>query len=96
MILAGVPIYGTQVAGRKFWQRFRRVILENKFRENKIAKAMYVMETDGVIQSILVTHVDDLCWACVPECQHHVDNILQAFVANVDKIQEGSFRFGGK
>ena len=33
MILARVPIYGTQDAGRKFWQRFRNVIVENIPRE---------------------------------------------------------------
>ena len=43
MILARVPIYGTQDAGRKFWQRFRKVIIANKFRECKIAKAMYII-----------------------------------------------------
>jgi len=42
MILARVPIYGTADAGRKFWQKFRRVIVENKFRENKIARALSV------------------------------------------------------
>ena len=31
MILARVPIYGTQDAGRKFWQRFSAVIKENDF-----------------------------------------------------------------
>ena len=29
MILARVPIYGTQDAGRKFWKRFRSVITSN-------------------------------------------------------------------
>ena len=42
-ILARVPIYGTQDAGRKFWQRFRDVITQNKFRENRIAKALYII-----------------------------------------------------
>ena len=85
MILARVPIYGTQDASRKFWLRFRRVILENKFRENAIAKAMYVIEVDHEIKAIMITHVDDLCWAVVPEYQHHVDNILKEFVVNSDK-----------
>ena len=29
MILARVPIYGATDAGRKFWQRFREVVVEN-------------------------------------------------------------------
>ena len=40
MILARVPIYGTQDAGRKFWTRLRETITANKFRELQIAKAM--------------------------------------------------------
>ena len=51
MILARVPIYGTQDAGRKFWQRFRSVILGNRFRENKIAKALYVIEEQNDVKS---------------------------------------------
>ena len=38
MILARVPIYGTEDAGRKFWTRLRKTIVANKFREGKIAK----------------------------------------------------------
>ena len=39
MILARVPIYGTEYAGRKFWHTFRKVIIDNEFRENRIAQA---------------------------------------------------------
>ena len=96
MILARVPIYGTADAGRKFWQKFRRVITENNFRENKVAKALYVIEVDGVIKGMMVTHVDDLCWAIEPEYQHCIDAILTEFVVNDAKIEEDSFRFCGK
>ena len=43
-ILARVPIYGTQDAGRKFWKKFRSVITKKQFQENKIAKTLYVIE----------------------------------------------------
>ena len=87
VILARVPIHGTQDAGRKFWHRFRQVILENGFRENKIAKALYHLEFDGEIQGILVTHVDDLCWAVKPEYEANMTRILEEFVVNDSKIQ---------
>ena len=54
MILARVPIYGTSDAGRKFWQKFRTVITGAGFRENNIAKALYVLEKDGDIKGILI------------------------------------------
>ena len=42
---------------------FRTAITGSGFRENKIAKALYVLEKDGDIKGMLVTHVDNLCWA---------------------------------
>jgi len=94
MILARVPIYGTQDAGRKFWQRFKKVITEHQFKENKIAKALYVIEVGGEIQAMLITHVDDLCWATKPEFEGNVNKILETFV--VKKVEQGKFRFCGK
>jgi hypothetical protein len=51
-------------------------------RENKIAKAMYVIEVDGKVMGIMVTHVDDL------------QRVLDSF--SVRKIEEGGFRSCGK
>ena len=42
-ILARVPIYGTADAGRKFWKTFRKVIVDNQYRENKIANPLDVI-----------------------------------------------------
>ena len=94
MILARVPIYGTQDAGRKFWQRFKKVITDNQFRECKIAKALYVVEVDGEIKAMLITHVDDLCWAVKPEFEENMDEILETFV--VKKVEQSKFRCCGK
>ena len=94
MILARVPIYGTQDAGRKFWKKFSSVIKDSGFRENKIAKAMYVIEVDGKVKGIMITHVDDLCWAIDPEYEDRIQRVLESF--SVRKIEEGEFRFCGK
>ena len=77
LILARVPIYGTADAGRKFWKRFDNVITENKFRENKIARALYVLEVDNKFKGLLITHVDDLCWCIMPEYEENINNILR-------------------
>ena len=86
IILARVPIYGTTDAGRKFWKRFKAVITENKFRESKIAHALYVLEVNGEIKGLLITHVDDLCWCIMPEYEHNMENILREFSVNKDKM----------
>ena len=87
LILARVPIYGTTDAGRKFWKRFRGVIIGNGFRENKIAKALYILEENQEIKAILLTHVDDLCWAVRPGSEEPIYKILKEFVVNKDKIK---------
>jgi hypothetical protein len=96
MILARVPIYGTQDAGRKFWKRFHSVITESGFRESKIAKALYVLEINGKINGIIVTHVDDMCWAIMPGYEKNIDRILTEFSVNDDKTGTAKFRFCGK
>eukprot|EP00973_Karenia_brevis_P081093 11246080-Karenia_brevis.AAC.1 len=45
---------------------------------------------------MLITHVDDLCWAVKPGYEMYMDQILKAFIVNKDKIKIGSFRFCGK
>ena len=84
MILARVPICGTADVGRKFWQKYRTVIKDSGFRENKIATALYVLEEDGDIKSMLITNVDDLCWIVKP-------GLLDAFI--LKKVEESKFRF---
>jgi hypothetical protein len=89
LILARVPIYGTQDAGRKFWKRFSATIRENGFRENKIAGALYHIGENGEVKGILITH-----WAVTPGYEDRVEKILKSFA--VRKVEEGKFRFCGK
>ena len=53
------------------------------------------MEVGHDVKAILVTHVDDLCWAMKPEYDHHMKTILEAFVVNKEKLKEKEFRFCG-
>ena len=85
MILARVPIYGTTDAGRKFWQQFREVIVENGFRECRIAKARYaITDLKGEIQALMCTHVDDMLWACTKEAEPAVQRVLDQFCCAED------------
>jgi hypothetical protein len=92
LILARVPIYGTQDAGRKFWKKFPATIRENGSRGNKIAGALYHIEKDGEVKGILLTHVDDLRKAVKPGYEDRVDKIIKSFV--VRKVGS-KFRFCG-
>ena len=94
MILARVPIYGTADAGRKFWKRFKREIGNADFRESRIARALYVLEKEGYVAGMLLTHVDDMLWAVDPKYDGNVEQILKEFA--VRKVEEGTFRFCGK
>ena len=62
--------------------------------KNKIAKALYVLEKDGDIKGMMITHVDDLCWAMNPGYEKPIQEVLDAFV--VKKVGETKFRFCGK
>ena len=93
-IMARVPIYGTQDAGRGFWKKLRRVITANGWRENRISRSLYHITTqEGRILGMLGTHVDDILWANEPGIDHLVEALLKQF--NVGKREEDSFRFCG-
>ena len=57
---------------------------------------MYVIEVDGVVHAMLITHVDDLIWAVQPEYAHHMKAILKEFAVNEEKTKKNDFRFCGK
>jgi len=57
---------------------------------------MYVIEVDGVVHAMLITHVDDLIWAVQPTYAHHMKAILKEFAVNEEKTKKNDFRFCGK
>ena len=78
-MIARVPIYGTRDAGRQFWKRLRKVMIDAGFRENTIMPAVYSYSKDGKIMAICGSHVDDLLWANDPSVDHMVDYVLRTF-----------------
>ena len=48
-----------------------------------------MIEVDGIIQAMLITHVDDLCWAVKPGYEGCMTKILEKFV--VEKVQQRKF-----
>ena len=62
-LLARAPVYGTQDAGRGFWQKFRRTLIGGGVRENRVLQAAYTLTVDGKVLGIIAMHVDDLLYA---------------------------------
>ena len=55
-----------------------------------------MIETDHVVVAMLVTHVDDLCWAIDLRYEYRMNNIQEAFTVNVEKAKSGKPRYCGK
>ena len=56
--------------------------LETRFRENILTMTLCVIQIDHVVVVMLVTHVDDLCWAIEPKYEYHMKAILKTFAFN--------------
>ena len=80
-LLARVPVYGTQDAGRGFWKKFRRTLIAGGVRENRVLSAVNTLTVDGQLRGIVATHVDDLLYAFDgPVGQGVIDHIKQHLI----------------
>ena len=94
-LLARMPVYGTQDAGRGFWKKFRRTLIAGGVRENRVMSAVYTLTVDGQLRGIVVTHVDDLLRAFDgPVGQGVIDHIKQHLI--LSKESECNFSFCGR
>ena len=94
-LLARVPVYGTQEAGRGFWKKFRRTLIAGVVRENRVLPAVYTLTVDGQLRGIVATHVDDLLYAFDGPVGHGViDHIKQYLI--LSKESECNFSFCGR
>ena len=95
LMLARVPVYGAHDSGRKFWKKVRKDATAKGIRENAIFRALYTLtNSEGRIILMLGTHVDDLIWACEPEAEPIMDELLADFQCG--RVEEGKFRYCGK
>ena len=73
--------------------RFRKVTVDNALRDHTLTKAPYVIEIDHVVVAMLVTHVDNLCWATDSRYEYNMNNNLKSFTVKDDKPKSGKFRY---
>ena len=94
-LLARVPVYGTQDAGRGFWKKFRRTLIAGGVRENSVLPAVYTLTVDDQLRGIVATHVDDLLYAFDGPVGHGVvDHIKQHLILSEES--ECNFSFVGE
>ena len=94
MIAARVPIYGTKDAGRGFWLKLKEVVLSKGCSLNQILPTMFTLRKDKKIMGVMSSNVDDLLYGSLPEAEHEMKEIIEAFA--VREKSEGQFRFCGK
>ena len=91
-LVARVPVYGTQDAGRGFWKKFRRTLIAGGVRENRVLPAVYTLTVDGQLRGIVATHVDDLLYAFVGPVGHGViDHIKQQLILSKQDAENGNY-----
>jgi hypothetical protein len=95
VIAARVPIYGTKDAGRGFWLRLKEDMLQAGYSLNKILPTLFAFrDCNDHIVGMMASNVDDLLFAASGDAEKAIYKVLKGF--NVDKVQEGEFRFCGK
>ena len=89
-LLVRVPVYGLCDSGRGFWKKVDKDAKEVGLRASRIFPAFYFHCTDGRVDLVLTTHVDDFLWACTETGQVVIQQLLDRF----DEV--GTLRFCGK
>ena len=95
-LLARVPVYGTQDAGRGFWKKFRRTLIAGGVRENRVLSAVYTLTVDSQLRGIVATHVDDLLYAFDGPVGQGVIGSHQAVSDLVEGVRVATSRFVGE
>ena len=93
-LLVRVPVYGLCDSGRGFWKKVDKDAKEVGLRASRIFPAFYFHCTDGRVDLVLTTHVDDFLWACTDTGQVVIQQLLDRF--EVGRLEVGTLRFCGK
>ena len=93
-LLVRVPVYGLCDSGRGFWKKVDKDAKEVGLRASRIFPAFYFHCTDGRVDLVLTTHVDDFLWPCTDTGQVVIQQLLDRF--EVGRLEVGTLRFCGK
>ncbi|CAE7419680.1 ESAG8, partial [Symbiodinium pilosum] len=81
---AAIPIHGQDLSdllteGRGFWKKVNHDALDVGLRASRIFPAFYYHVSNGRVDLVLTTHVDDFLWACTESGQVVMDKLLSRF-----------------
>ena len=62
--LPGLPVFGTQDAGRGFWKKFRRTLIAGGVRENSVLSAVYTLTVEDQLRGICF-HARERSFVCI-------------------------------
>ena len=81
-LLVRVPVYELCDSGRGFWKKVDKDAKEVGLRASRIFPAFYLHCTEGRVDLVLTTHVDDFLW---------IQQLLDRF--EVGRLEVGTLRF---
>ena len=94
MLLVRVPVYGLRDSGRGFWKRVDKDAKDVGLKASRIFPAFYYHTTNGKVDLLLTTHVDDFLWASTETGDAIMDRLLERF--EVGRCERDRLRFCGK
>ena len=94
MLLVRVPVYGLRDSGRGFWKRVDKDAKDVGLKASRIFPAFYYHTTNGKVDLLLTTHVDDFLWASTETGDAIMDRLLERF--EVGRRERDRLRFCGK
>lgn len=91
LLRARGAIYGTNDAGRSWWQKPFKTLRKYGWRMSQVEAAMFLLVIDSKLCGVLITHVDDLFCAGEGKVYENTLNMMKDLM-----IQHHEFRFCGK
>ncbi|CAE7468223.1 RE2 [Symbiodinium sp. CCMP2592] len=94
LLRAKGSIYGTRDAGRQWWKKLYRSLLDHGWRLSRIEAAFFILADGPRLLGVMISHVDDLYSA--GEGKAYEDTLTKLEGELHLTIKRGAFRFCGK
>ena len=88
------PLYGLNDASRRLWLRVKEIFENENMRTLPGDEAFYYQYIDGVLNGMIITHVDDFQ---IAGNDNFINSILSKLESNltISKIEQNEYRFTG-
>ena len=88
------PLYGLNDASRRFWLRVKEVFKEENMQTLPGDEAFYFENVDGVLNGMIISHVDDFQ---IAGTDVFIEKIMKKLESNltISKVERNEYRFTG-